>query len=152
MSTVIAVALFSFAPMWLQTIVHAKLIPNKGFYTRTTSVGHRPSSDVYYVPGCRPESYPRLLAPVKVSREEARQTIRLWRLWVLVWNSFYFLQCKKLRSECRQIAAIRRQSLCPQPDDVVRAYPRETQEMVIDAHERAFASFRGACARASAII
>ena len=29
----------------------------------------------------------------------------------------------------------------------VRAYPRETQEMVFDAHERAFAFFRGACRR-----
>jgi hypothetical protein len=29
----------------------------------------------------------------------------------------------------------------------VRAYPRETQEMVFDAHERAFAFFRGACQR-----
>ena len=29
----------------------------------------------------------------------------------------------------------------------VRAYPRETQEMVFDAHERAFALFRGACTR-----
>ena len=29
----------------------------------------------------------------------------------------------------------------------VRAYPREAQEMVFDAHERAFAFFRGACAR-----
>src|SRR5271165_4859100 len=29
----------------------------------------------------------------------------------------------------------------------VRAYPRETQEMVFDAHERAFAFFRGACSR-----
>jgi len=28
-----------------------------------------------------------------------------------------------------------------------RAYPRETQEMVFDAHERAFAFFRGACMR-----
>jgi transposase len=28
----------------------------------------------------------------------------------------------------------------------VRAYPREVQEMVFDAHERAFAFFRGACA------
>src|ERR1700752_93354 len=28
-----------------------------------------------------------------------------------------------------------------------RAYPRETQEMVFDAHERAFAFFRGACQR-----
>jgi len=27
----------------------------------------------------------------------------------------------------------------------VHAYPRETQEMVFDAHERAFAFFRGAC-------
>jgi transposase len=29
----------------------------------------------------------------------------------------------------------------------VRAYPRESQEMVFDAHERAFAFFRGGCAR-----
>ena len=30
---------------------------------------------------------------------------------------------------------------------LVRAYPRETQEMVFDAHERAFAFFREACSR-----
>ena len=29
----------------------------------------------------------------------------------------------------------------------VRAYPRESQEMVFDAHERAFAFFKGACLR-----
>jgi transposase len=29
----------------------------------------------------------------------------------------------------------------------VRAYPRETQEMVFDAHDRAFAFFRGACTK-----
>ena len=29
----------------------------------------------------------------------------------------------------------------------VRAYPRETQEMVFDAHDRAFAFFKGTCAR-----
>ena len=29
----------------------------------------------------------------------------------------------------------------------VRAYPRETQEMVFDAHDRAFALFKGTCAR-----
>src|SRR5258708_36337408 len=29
----------------------------------------------------------------------------------------------------------------------VRAYPRETQEMVFDAHDRAFSFFRGACTR-----
>src|SRR4051794_7437844 len=29
----------------------------------------------------------------------------------------------------------------------VRAYPRETQEMVFDAHDRGFAFFRGACTR-----
>jgi transposase len=29
----------------------------------------------------------------------------------------------------------------------VRAYPRETQEMVFDAHNRAFAFFRGTCTR-----
>ena len=29
----------------------------------------------------------------------------------------------------------------------VRAYPRETQEIVFDAHDRAFAFFKGACTR-----
>ncbi len=29
----------------------------------------------------------------------------------------------------------------------VRAYPRETQEMVFDAHSRAFAFFKGSCTR-----
>jgi transposase len=29
----------------------------------------------------------------------------------------------------------------------VRAYPRETQEMVFDAHDQAFALFKGACRR-----
>ena len=29
----------------------------------------------------------------------------------------------------------------------VRAYPRETQEMVFDAHDRAFAFCKGACTR-----
>ena len=29
----------------------------------------------------------------------------------------------------------------------VRVYPRETQEMVFDAHDRAFALFKGACER-----
>ena len=29
----------------------------------------------------------------------------------------------------------------------VRAYPRETQEIVFDAHNRAFALFKGTCTR-----
>jgi len=37
--------------------------------------------------------------------------------------------------------------LCHSRMFVARAYPRETQEMVFDAHERAFAFFKGACAR-----
>ena len=37
--------------------------------------------------------------------------------------------------------------LCHSRMMFIRAYPRETQEMVFDAHERAFAFFRGACAR-----
>jgi hypothetical protein len=28
-----------------------------------------------------------------------------------------------------------------------RVYPRETQEMVFDAHDRAFALFKGTCGR-----
>jgi transposase len=37
--------------------------------------------------------------------------------------------------------------LCHSRMMFVRAYPRETQEMVFDAHERAFAFFKGACQR-----
>src|ERR1700748_2928254 len=37
--------------------------------------------------------------------------------------------------------------LCHSRMMLVRAYPRETQEMVFDAHERAFAFFKGACSR-----
>jgi transposase len=37
--------------------------------------------------------------------------------------------------------------LCHSRMMFVRAYPRETQEMVFDAHERAFAFFRGTCGR-----
>jgi len=37
--------------------------------------------------------------------------------------------------------------LCMSRMMFVRAYPRETQEMVFDAHECAFAFFRGACRR-----
>jgi hypothetical protein len=37
--------------------------------------------------------------------------------------------------------------LCHSQMLFVRAYPRETQEMVFDAHDRAFAFFKGACTR-----
>ena len=37
--------------------------------------------------------------------------------------------------------------LCHSRMMFVRAYPRETQEMVFDAHDRAFVFFKGACAR-----
>jgi transposase len=37
--------------------------------------------------------------------------------------------------------------LCHSRMMLVRAYPRESQEMVFDAHDRAFAFFHGACAR-----
>jgi transposase len=37
--------------------------------------------------------------------------------------------------------------LCHSRMPFVRAFPRETQEMVFDAHERAFAFFKGACSR-----
>ncbi|CAN2535955.1 hypothetical+protein [Methylocapsa aurea] len=37
--------------------------------------------------------------------------------------------------------------LCHSRMPFVRAYPRETQEMVFDAHDRAFTFFRGACTR-----
>lgn len=37
--------------------------------------------------------------------------------------------------------------LCHSRMPFLRAYPRETQEMVFDAHEKAFAFFRGTCSR-----
>jgi transposase len=37
--------------------------------------------------------------------------------------------------------------LCHSRMPFVRAYPRESQEMVFDAHDRAFAFFKGACSR-----
>ncbi len=37
--------------------------------------------------------------------------------------------------------------LCHSRMPLVRAYPRESQEMVFDAHDRAFAFFKGACTR-----
>ena len=37
--------------------------------------------------------------------------------------------------------------LCHSRMLLVRAYPRETQEMVFDAHDRAFALFKGTCGR-----
>jgi hypothetical protein len=41
--------------------------------------------------------------------------------------------------------------LCHSRMMLVRAYPRETQEMVFDAHERAFAFFKGACGAGTAL-
>ena len=40
--------------------------------------------------------------------------------------------------------------LCHSRMMFVRAYPRESQEMVFDAHDRAFAFFKGACQRVGA--
>ena len=37
--------------------------------------------------------------------------------------------------------------LCHSRMPFLRAFPRETQEMVFDAHDKAFAFFAGACAR-----
>jgi hypothetical protein len=34
----------------------------------------------------------------------------------------------------------------------IQAYPRETQEMVFDAHNRAFAFFKGTCTRGIYVI
>jgi transposase len=42
---------------------------------------------------------------------------------------------------------VARMRLCHSRMMLVRAYPRETREMVFDAHERAFAFFKGACTR-----
>jgi transposase len=37
--------------------------------------------------------------------------------------------------------------LCHSRMSFIRAYPRESQEMVFDAHDKAFAFYRGACER-----
>jgi transposase len=44
-------------------------------------------------------------------------------------------------------AKVAHMRLCHSRMPFVRAYPRETQEMVFDAHDRAFAFYRGSCAR-----
>jgi transposase len=45
------------------------------------------------------------------------------------------------------IVKVAHMRLCHSRMIFVRAYPRETQEMVFDAHERAFCFFKGACTR-----
>ena len=45
------------------------------------------------------------------------------------------------------IAKVAHMRLCHSRMPCVRAYPRESQEMVFDAHDRAFAFFKGACTR-----
>ena len=45
------------------------------------------------------------------------------------------------------IAKVAHMRLCHSRMPFLRAYPREAQEMVFDAHERAFAFFKGACQR-----
>ena len=45
------------------------------------------------------------------------------------------------------IVKVAHMRLCHSRMMFVRAYPRESQEMVFDAHERAFAFFKGACQR-----
>ena len=45
------------------------------------------------------------------------------------------------------IVKVAHMRLCHSRMIFVRAYPRETQEMVFDAHERAFSFFKGACTR-----
>jgi len=45
---------------------------------------------------------------------------------------------------CVTVAHVR---LCHSRMPFVRAFPRETQEMVFDAHDRAFAFFKSACRR-----
>jgi transposase len=45
------------------------------------------------------------------------------------------------------IVKVAHMRLCHSRMPFVRAYPRESQEMVFDAHDRAFAFFKGACQR-----
>ena len=45
------------------------------------------------------------------------------------------------------VAKVAQVRLCHSRMPFVRAYPRESREMVFDAHDRAFAFFRGACTR-----
>ncbi|MGB4866550.1 MAG: IS21 family transposase [Hyphomicrobium sp.] len=45
------------------------------------------------------------------------------------------------------MAKVAHMRLCHSRMPFLRAYPREAQEMVFDAHERAFAFFKGACQR-----
>ena len=45
------------------------------------------------------------------------------------------------------VAKVAHMRLCHSRMPFVRAYPREAQEMVFDAHEKAFAFFKSACQR-----
>ena len=47
----------------------------------------------------------------------------------------------------RSVRSVAHMRLCHSQMMFVRAYPRETQEMVFDAHDRAFAFFKGTCTR-----
>jgi transposase len=52
-----------------------------------------------------------------------------------------------LLSGVTMIVKVAHVRLCHSRMLFVRAYPRETQEMVFDAHDRAFALFKGTCGR-----
>ncbi len=47
------------------------------------------------------------------------------------------------------MAKVAHMRLCHSRMPFLRAYPREAQEMVFDAHEKAFQFFKGACQRRS---
>ena len=64
------------------------------------------------------------------------------------------LRARQLRRANPALVAEIRAELCgpaekiaPRREQSVRVYPREIQEMVFDAHEKALALFRGACPR-----
>ena len=84
------------------------------------------------------------------SREHASQTAAAFvPLWFAPGEAYQFDWSHEIvvingTTVTVKVAHVR---LCHSRMMFVRAYPRETQEMVFDAHERAFAFFKGACMR-----
>jgi transposase len=84
------------------------------------------------------------------SREHASQTAAAFvPLWFAPGEAYQFDWSHEIvvingTTVTVKVAHVR---LCHSRMMFARAYPRETQEMVFDAHDRAFAFFRGACTR-----
>jgi transposase len=84
------------------------------------------------------------------SREHASQTAAAFvPLWFAPGEAYQFDWSHEivLMNGITVTVKVAHLRLCHSRMMLFRAYPRETQEMVFDAHDRAFAFFKGACTR-----